>query len=199
MIGDHIPLEKLPLNDLLGFLEINPPRIPYKSLTGAPVGVPLSILNEVVLTSAATGFSASLGSQLASKNYAHLLCVVTAKSTGAQAALQLGFNADIAANYTHSYVGSSASSGSAETSITLPACVAASTSVSRGLGLFLVPSFLEAGAAKALIGVSGGAGGQVFVCTGSWSGTDPVSQLDFSSPSTMDVGSRFSFYALGAQ
>jgi hypothetical protein len=198
-LDEQIPLNKLPLAALLSYMEINPPNLPYNSLSGRPTGIPFSILNEEILSSTVTGFSASLGSQLAAKNYAHLMVVMTVKSGGAAANVQLGFNADIATNYQYSYTGSSSASAGTQTSITIPSAAGASASSFRAASLLLIPNFLESGVTKSMVGITGIVGGSLFVCDGGWLGTNAVTQLDFSCSANMQSGSRFSFYALGAQ
>lgn len=200
-LDDQIPFEKLPMQAILSFMEINPPRLPFKSLLGAPKGVPFSILNEFVLTSDVTGFSMSLGGQLAQQNYAHLLIVLSVKSsTGADEDVLMGFNADGAAHYKWNVFGATASSSASDTSMFAGQAAGAGFAA----GLVLVPNFLDASSGKSLVGVSAALGGAsgvpVALHGGSWSGPAALSQLDFKlNVGNVKAGSRFSAYALGSQ
>ena len=202
MIGDHIPLEKLPLNDLLGFLEINPPRLPYKSLVGGP-GTPVSLLNEFVVDSNVTGFSVSLSGQQSPKVYAHLLCVFSIRSTGTSSEVgALTFNADNLFGNGH-YSWNSTQRGLSSTADLVEFCNAPGPgSVSPCPGFFVVPDYLG-GNVKSLLCFGGRASGvNGFDATSAvWTPGVPITQVDFKTTGGSNIasGSRFSFYALGAQ
>lgn len=202
--GNPIDLHKLPLADLMSWMEMNPPSLPWSALTNIPfAGIPFASLQQYVAPSPGpiTGFAASLGPKLVPANYAHLLMVCSIQSAGAQDNPVLTFNSDSGAHYSWGYVGTAASAfNTAQSGIRIPAGAAASTAASRSSALILVPNFLESGIGKTAFGIVASPGtGEVYAFMGGWSVTDPINEFGFSTVNNIKAGSTFSAYALGAQ
>lgn len=72
--GEAIRLEHLPLGDLLSFLELQPPNLPYGSLTGVPTvnSVPTGAVFSFAGSAAPTGYLMCDGSAVSRTVYASL-------------------------------------------------------------------------------------------------------------------------------
>lgn len=204
MIGDGNPIDlhKLPLADLLSYLEMNPPAIPWNALTNVPFkGVPLTPLEKHV-SPGETGFVASLGGKLDPANYQHLLLINSIQSGGAPGNPNLTFNGDTGfsgTNYQYAYAGTSASSATGQPGIILPAGASGSGSALRASSAVFIPNFLES-IEHTVIGICGDPGvPAVYVFTGAHTVAAPITEFGVSFANNLAAGSTFTAYALGSQ